>query len=200
MDDIDKLYSDKFENYQFQLKGYEWIKLSSKLNVANFLKFSFTTFNAYFLGIIVSFFALSAFLGFGYLNKSNEIDNIKNNLENVIPPNSKNELPQLLHDTILIKNSVDEVIIKDIQNPKEQNTSISPPQENDTLKKGFMEKSTISVGDSLNQNLDTFSVSNSDNSDNLKEIPKIKRVKKTIYIKKDQVIVTDTIKIKKEVK
>jgi hypothetical protein len=78
---IDKLYSDKFSKYESNISDDEWAKLSIKLSKVNFLKFSFTTFNAYFLLAIVTFVAAVIYFGINNFNISKKNEKLNDKIE-----------------------------------------------------------------------------------------------------------------------
>lgn len=203
MDDIDKLYSDKFENFEFHSSDDEWGKLSSKLAKANFLKFSYSTFNIYYLTAIFGFFAFLVYLGLIIFPTTAEFDPQQKFPGKLMELKTVVEKQEFASDSTMKTSVQDEQTIQKDSKAKEiyQDAKIDSLVAKDILKRETSKLISSDVKESLDKNHDSLTLSKSDTSDVIiQQTPKIKRVKKTIVIRKDQVIVTDTVKIKKREK
>ncbi len=190
MNNIDKLYAKKFSKFESQISAEDWTKLSTKLSKTNFLKFSFTTFNAYFLSAIVTFAAAATYFGVTNINLSNKNKKLEEKIEILQEKQIKNDIEPLLIDTF------------DIEGPQHEeqfevdndNIIATKPIETTTANKEFLEKQQEK--DSINTKIDTTSILEPDTQ----SIPqkKIIRVKKMVYVKQNKVIVKDTVTVKKK--
>jgi hypothetical protein len=187
---IDKLYSDKFSKYESNISDDEWAKLSIKLSKVNFLKFSFTTFNAYFLLAIVTFVAAVIYFGINNFNISKKNEKLNDKIETFQDQQIKNDIEPLIIDTFDIEETK--------LNTQSKITDIKPvtfePTKKTTVEKEPSKKQ--SEKNPINTKTDTSSVLKPDTQ----SIPKKKiiRVKKKVFIKQDKVIIKDTVTVKKK--
>jgi hypothetical protein len=190
-DYIDKLYSDKFSKRESNISTDDWDKLSAKLGKTNFLKFSFTTFNAYFLSAIISFAAAATYMGVSNVSLSKKIEKLENKIEVLQEQQKINELEPLLPDTTATKepkiNELDETLPDEVVvetkpfNKVKNKTEIVP-------EKAKVDSIKTKKGSLVTEKPDTAVV---------KPKKVIKRIKKKVFVKKDKVIIKDTIKIRK---
>lgn len=188
---IEKLYAQKFGHYEPQTSEDDWNKLNSKLSRSRFLKFSFTTFNIFYLTVLFAFASTVSYLGVENHQLNRKVQLLEENIETI--HNQERQTPQLLSDTLSVEKQ--EVL----QEPKNTtNVPASKPTEPQNIEYTSPRVSTIlqnqvSKADSVSVKLDTASTIKS-------EPPRIKRVKKTIFVKQDKIIVKDTFVITKKVK
>lgn len=206
-----ELYSEKFEKFEFQTSNEDWDKLNSKLSKSNFFKFSFATFNMYFLIGFISFAATASYLGVTNIKLSKKNEILKNKIEVLIEQQNENEAFPVIADSVAIENFEDEQEV-DIEQEAEDNIgTIEVPENNKDNKVKVILPQLSSKNDSVYAKPDSSSVmlSSEKNSTIVKpdsssvivpKTQKVKRVKKTIYIKKDKVIITDTVVIKRKIK
>ena len=189
-DYVDKLYSDKFSKFESNISSDDWTKLSTKLGKTNFLRFSFTTFNAYFLSAIISFAAVAAYFGVNNVNLSNKIEKLEDKIEVLIEQQNLNDKEPLLHDTFTIEepkmNVQDEITDKVVVKTKPLN---KVKNEIELFPEKAKIDSTIMLSDSL-------AIAKPDTT--IVKPKKVIRIKKTVYVKQNQVIIKDTVKIKKQ--
>lgn len=212
-DYIDNLYSDKFKNFEFQSSSEDWDLLNSKLSKSNFFKFSFATFNMYFLVGFISFAATASYLGVTNIKLSKKNEILENKIEVLIEQKKQNEVYPILIDSLELENFEDEPDIDIGQETEDNFENVEVPEN----KKDKLIKPTIilpqinSKNDSVYTKPDSLAIKLSSNKDSafvkpdssaviVPKIQKVKRVKKTIYIKKKNVIITDTVVIKKKSK
>ncbi len=186
-DYIDKLYSEKFEKFEFQTSGDDWNAMNSKLGKSNFLKFSFATFNVFFLGALMAFAGTATYLGVTAINQSKKIEQLENKIEVLKVKENNNETSPLIIDSTIIEKQ------KEKQKPNNE-INVS-----NFVKKEIPFKN-IEVPPQLNSKKDSIYVTPDSTAVIKTETQKIKIVKKTTFIKKDKVILTDTIIIKKKEK
>jgi hypothetical protein len=192
-DYIENLYSEKFRKFEIQNSEDEWNMLSSKLGKSNFLKFSFATFNVYFLFIILSFATVTGYLGVTNFTKSNKIETLQHKIDLMQNQENKNETNSIIADSV---ENEQEISSKNNKINIQNNFQKKPENQKNKDDK----KSVVLNMSDLSSPKDTV-YTKPDSSSYLKPEPlKINRVKKTIYIKKDKVIVTDTVIIKKKIK
>jgi hypothetical protein len=216
---IENLYSNTFGNYEDNPSNDEWDALNSKLSRLNFLKFSFTTFNVFYLFVILLFASTTAYLGMNnYIliskNKALEIQIIKLNHSN-----NRNNIPI---NTATTKQDINDnnnafTLTSNKAKNNNQGTTKSKQVENNNngSKINSLQKKEINGNDALestvignevtkSNSIVAGTVTESGKADSTKvEIvapQKIKKVRKTVFIKQAQVVVKDTIVIKKKLK
>jgi hypothetical protein len=194
-DYIDKLYSEKFDKFEDQTSGSEWDRLDSQLGKSNFLKYGFATFNVFYLAAFLTFAGTATFLGVKSIKQSTEIRKLEHKVEVLQKQVNQNETYPVLADSAATKSQEEKPENKIETKPVEKKeTSIAIQNINNSKENLSSNKPTLNLKkDSVYTKLDTSSTIK-------KEPVKINRVKKTVYIKKDNVIVKDTVRIKKEVK
>jgi hypothetical protein len=189
-DYIDKLYSEKFDNFEDQTSDSDWISLNSKLSKSNFLRFSFVTFNIFYLAVLLMFAGTSTYLGVSNIIYTKEIQKLEEKIKVLQQQSDTTESLTLTTDSITIENKVQKTEIKrenSLLNNKEIQASNIEYKSNTSIDKALINTSK----DSVYLKPDSISVS--------KTIPvKINKVKKTIFVKQDKVIVKDTVVIKKK--
>jgi hypothetical protein len=186
-DYLDKLYSTKFEKFEVQSSDDDWNKLNSKLGKSNFLKFSFASFNVFYLAAFLSFAGTASYFGVNNAIQSKKIDSLEKKIDVLKKKVENQEENLVLTDSAKIKKIENETIIL-LQNKQIQPTSFDKKVNILTNKPEITLKK-----DSVFQKIDSSVI-------NKPQIQKINKVKKTVFVKKDTVFVKDTIRIKKKVK
>jgi len=190
-DYIDKLYSEKFEKFEFHSSGDDWSKLNGKLGKSNFLKFSFATFNIFFLGALLAFAGTATFLGVTNIKKSEKIEELEKKVE-IFQEKENKSIPSLV-DSIIIENQDNRTEISD------EIKALNAANKNEVLQK-LSETKEKTIAPEIVIKKDSVHAK-TDSATHIKsEPPKINKVKKTIFIKKDKVVLKDTVVIKKKEK
>lgn len=200
---IENLYSDKFKKFEIKTSEEEWDSLNSKLIKTNFFKFSFVTFNIFYLMAFLAFAGSTAYFGISNVLLTKKVKFLENVLSH--KQNTENN-DFIVNDSILsektVMNAKAAVLnikkiqqkstqkITDIKNISSKEPKISEPANDiDTVK---------SIIQALNDT--TVIVKSESVAKPLSEIQKVTKVKKTVLIKKDTVFVKDTVVIKKPAK
>ena len=187
-DFLDKLYSDKFEKFEFQSSGDDWANLNSKLGKSNFLKFSFATFNIFILGAVIAFAGSATYLGVNHILQNKKIETLEKKVEVLQKQINNSETNATFIDSASLKNQKNTVITEiktEITKKDERKQNVE--DEKKTLQETNIKKDSIII------NPDTSSIIKTDPQ-------KIKKIKKTVFIKQDKVIVADTVWVKKKKK
>lgn len=179
---IANLFSKKFEKFQVQTSNEEWARLNSKLNRLNFVKFSFATFNIYYLIVIVGLAGTVTYSSISYINLSKKLKSLEKEIGTDIT--YKNETPSLPHAT----NGAKDVIKRLDQEKEKKADSDFNHGDNKQVKP---EKSKKIENSEINKESFKEVVAPPIQTDTLK--PPIKRVKKIISIKPTQVVIKDTV-------
>lgn len=190
-DYLEKLYAAKLGNYEPQTSEDDWIKLNSKLSRSRFLKFSFTTFNIFYLAVLFAFAGAVTYMGIENRNLNRKVQLLKENIETI--HKQAPQTPPFFSDTLSV---IKQEILQEAKNTT--TPPVSKPTEPQKIEYTSPQVSTtlqihVSKADSVSVKLDTASAIKS-------EPQRIKRVKKTIFVKQDKIIVKDTFVITKKVK
>jgi hypothetical protein len=191
-DYIDKLYSGKFEKFEVQSSDDDWTRLNSKLGKSNFLKFSFASFNVFYLAAFLSFAGTASYLGVHSAIQSSKIDSLEKKIEVLIKKVEKQEELLILTDSA----NTEEVEI----NIDENKTNI--PVQNVEIQKTPTDNKDNILKNTPEISIKTDSVAQKTDSSVINKSPKqkISKVKKTVFVKKDRVLITDTVRIKQNQK
>ena len=213
---IENLYSEKLGKFEYQTNNADWEALSAKLSKTNFMKFSFATFNVFYLGALLAFAGSSAYLGIANYTLSSKIQLLESKIEilskneeflkrNISIPNTFENQNVTLENNKAINNKKttkianNEIVNKNAKTNSPQNKiSTSQPSLHTKLANTNEAVNTIpqqaSVkGEITNNTIDSLSTTNY-------EPQKIKRVLKTIFVKQNNVVLKDTVVIKKKLK
>lgn len=197
---IDKLYSEKFEEFEMKTASDDWAALSTKLARANFIKFSLATFNVYYLAAMVVLTATVVFFAVTNLNLNDKIENLENKINQSENPEVINFQEDPNVDSSSVGSIVSEAEMIDKALPqkeaKKNQDEIKNVGKNKILK--AEETSKIEEKDTLASNVNPIIVETPDSIAIKASTTKIKRIKKTVFVKKEQVIVNDTVKINKK--
>jgi hypothetical protein len=211
-DQIEKLFSEKFEKYEVKSSEQEWLDISSKLNRVNFLKFSFVSFNIYYLAVIIAFAGTTTFTGIKNVELSNKVQRLEfsvrsyqkkeqlNTLpDNYVKPNENREAVPAgkLEKTDKIKDATEDKIKSEIKSKTEI--------DKDTKQLIDDPKITIPKPESGNQpnfeKKDADVISQPNRKTDSIIIPKTRRVvKHTFVIKPKPIILKDTVVVTKTIK
>jgi hypothetical protein len=221
-EDIDNLFSKKFEKFEAKPSESEWIELSSKLNRLNFLKFGFTTFNVYYLVTFVFLVTASTFSIVRNIQYAQEVKDLESKLKELQP--KEQVIKSVGINKYLIEGDAqihhDSAKVKVLQNAdnfagdsKTSKTSEAGPRQNHKTDpkdhKGFetdaSQKPAIPAQkvetNIVPEKKDSATVSQSTLSGGSSSQTTIKKVKKVLVVKpKSVVLKRDTVIIKKDLK
>lgn len=195
-EDIERLFSKKFNSFEVKTSKAEWISLNTKLKRLNFLKFSFANFNIYYLSIILVLAGSSTYLTIHNTTLKKKIQQLESQVQSnqMILPSAH------VGKKLVVAPDESEIIGK----PVEINTS--------TADVDFQAKSVSKnkrTADSVTNlvKTDTIRPDRTENSakDSVKSVSgipvdstiRIRKVKKTVYIKPGSVVLKDTIVVPK---
>ncbi len=187
--DIEKLFSKKFEKFEIKSSEEEWSRLSSKLSRSNFLKFSFVTFNVYYLLALLTFAGTATFTGYKNLRLTKEVKQLEQTIETY-----QKEKPTQVLSVPLDSDRINPQIIKANKSGDAKTAVGNNPglQGKNVNIEGVKPSNVVLAVKDTSRKIDSKPVQvDTTNS------KKIKRVKKTIAIKKDKVVVKDTVVITK---
>ena len=190
-DDIDKLFSKKFEKYEVKTSEEEWLELSPKLSRSNFLRFSYITFNIYYLSVIMVLAATVGFAGVKNYQLTQKLISLEQNVKTSSPKEKTISTPTSPVETKKEEESkatVDQSSIIMTTKPVQPVNSVisikAKEKEQPNVKEERKDTAQLS-----SQNLTV--------SDSLSQI-KIKKIKRTLVVKPRTVIVKkDTVIITK---
>ena len=194
--DIDKLFLKKFGSFEAKTSEEEWRALSPKLSRFNFLKFSFVTFNVYYLMLLTALAGTVAYSGVKNMELSKKVRTLEQNLKNQESQPQEETINQSSTPTEALDKNEPEAVSTQSQTGKKSNTSLNsntltsvvPVQDEEKEKPVSKEeiKDTAHIAVPQLVKPDSLSVS------------KIKRIKKTLVVKPQVVIVKkDTVVITK---
>jgi hypothetical protein len=195
-EDIERLFSNKFNSFEVKTSKAEWISLNAKLKRLNFLKFSFANFNIYYLSIILVLAGSSAYLTIHNTTLKKKIQQLESQVQS-----SKMILPSAQVDKkLVVVPDESEIICK----PSETNT---PTTDVYSKSKSVLTSKRTAVSISNLVKTDTIKPVRTENSakDSVKSVAgipvdstiRIRKVKKTVYIKPGSVVLKDTIVVPK---
>lgn len=200
-DNIEELFSKKFEKFEDKPSDQEWLELSSKLSKSNFLKFSFITFNIYYLMALVAFAGTASFTGIRNIQLTQKVQKLEQTVKSYQKQGEVTSPPLQYSDSM---KSQPATSIDEIKPSKTVNTKIENRKKEEPLikeKSGELEKD-------VNQPLPNPPVVLKDNSvkpDAMSSIdttnkPRFRKVKKILVVKPNPVVVKDTVVITKRLK
>jgi len=199
-DNIENLFSKKFEKFEVKSSDQEWLELSSKLSKTNFLKFSFITFNVYYLMVLVTFAGTATFTGIRNMQLYNKVEKLEQVVQSYQMKEQTNSSPATYSDSIKSKPAAIEenkpaktinTIIEDKKKAepeikvkaKEEEKTVSLPPVNPP-----MEVKDNSLKPEVPSSVDSASK------------PKFRMVKKTLVVKPKPIVLKDTVVITKRMK
>jgi hypothetical protein len=121
-DNIEKLFAEKFGNFESQTSEKDWNSLYAKLRIANFMKFSVATFNIYFLVTLVALAGTTAFFGINNAILSGKVKHLENSIQKSSLQNAENRTSDFLVDTVNIPSG--------LTNREEANNSVKNIHQN----------------------------------------------------------------------
>ena len=188
-DYLDKLYSNKFSKFESNISADDWTKLSTKLGKTNFLKFSFTTFNAYFLGVIVSLASAGAYLGVNNVSLLKKNEKLEDKIEVLKEQQIKNDIDPLVVDTFIIEEP-------EVDENTEVNDIIFETKPIKRIEEKAEQLPDQLKVDLVNTKKDSLVLVKPDTSI-VKHKKVIRRIKKKVFVKQDKVIIKDTVKVRR---
>lgn len=195
-DDIEQLFSAKFEKFEIQSSEEEWNRLSAKLRWSNFLKFNITSFNIYYLAALITLTGILVWVSILHVDSSKQ---------HFITPDSIPAIQEQVKGPILPQNIDSTKSIKQLEqtskNEKEKKKepyeaptinclpSIAEPVVNIPVETSATDSIKVEIP---NEGLKLQS------PDTLTK-PRIRKIRKVRVIQPDAVIVRDTVNISKQV-
>jgi hypothetical protein len=194
--DIEKLFSTKFERFEIQPSEKEWLNLSSKLSRMNFWKFSSASFNIYYLVVIIALAGTVVWLSVSNIQLSGKIDLLRDALRT----NKENDrIP-----TTPATNSISPVISSN-PHPAKHTEALPLPVQSKTKKEMLpIKESDLKKGE-------LPSIPDQKNKDSIRNITPIvplikptadtsvkntvKIIKKVLIVKPKPVVIKDTVRI-----
>jgi len=198
-DDIERLFSKKFEKFEVKTSEEEWLNISSKLSRSNFLKFSFTTFNIYFLLVLVTFAGTATFTGIRNSQLSKKIYKLERTIqsyqskEHVHPASTFTDSANIQLAQPELKTDVKTVEFQKESNPKSI-PEIKSQTDKPKIKDVPLSSSEFEIKDTAQKVVINPSI-----RDTVQRTI-VRKVKKTFVIKPKTVVVKDTIVITKSLK
>ncbi len=199
--DTDNWFHDKLYDHQVDVPTDDWMDIDIKLTRNNFLRFGFYHFNIYYVAVFLLSLLLSGAVAIDYFiispngastktNKKRNIpamqipqkDSMVYNNEITVSP-LKEEIDTLKPKSIIENTTFNNNFKKIISNQKKRkNQVINNIETNVNVNKTIPD--TLTVKNKIKKPNDTIPEKNSDS---------IKVIKKTIYLKKKDVIIRDTV-------
>jgi hypothetical protein len=197
-DEIDKLFSSKFENYKVGSTEDEWLRLSSDLKRVNFWKFQFQSFNIFYLAGIIGVMALIIALFIINTTPSPE----RNELQDSIPI----EQPGYNDDVNFKRDSIskgrDSVPQREAKKQEQPSIGISGSKPDsisavpaNTPYEGNAAKDTLKINSGVE-----IKAEPQVQADTTTRQPRVRKVKRKTIVKSEAVIVRDTVDIVKKQK
>lgn len=208
---IEKLYSTTFTDFEDTPPNEDWSALSTKLDRVNFLKFSFSSFNVFYLFALLTLICSTAYLGVNnylLLTKNTLLEmqietlNRSAHINDVLDQTNITHIPNDVHGKI----NTSTESLKNIQNSM---SSSNVNQQFEANNRSIFESVPMSDINSTkisepaivkpdvaksNDTKMTIEASIPDSSTlNLAPSNAIRKVRKTIYVKQNHVIVKDSI-------
>ncbi len=180
LDNIDLLVKQKLSNISFQVTDDEWSILNKKLSVKNFLKFSPFNVNIYYV-VLVS--ALVSFTGYLAI-QSYRFHTQNKYLEKSIKANNKIEKQSIQIEPV--NNSLKKEITNKPCNVNKKDSHSSNTFQENKPKTDSLNKSKIILKDTVQVKTEPV-IKKADS------VLQNKPIKKKVYIKKNPVIIRDTI-------
>jgi hypothetical protein len=189
---IEKLFSKKFEKFEIKSSDEEWTRLSSKLSMSNFLRFSFATFNVYYLLALICFAGTAAITCINNYNLTKKIEHLEQSIETYQKRDSIRNLPTVPIDSAHL---YEDAIKNTPEHKKEINTDLSIKNTPESAKKDENLNQPSNMLETIQDTTKKKEIKPTQ-SDSVSH--KMKKVKKTVTIKKESVVVKDTIVITKQ--
>ncbi|HEX3006959.1 MAG TPA: hypothetical protein VHO90_05025 [Bacteroidales bacterium] len=197
-DEIDKLFSSKFENYRVGSTDDEWMRLNSDLKRVNFWKFQFQSFNIFYLIGIVGIATL--IIAFFIMNRGPEQENSP--LQDSIPVEQSGYNDAVEYKRDSISKSSNLIPQREAKGKKQPSIDISRLQP-DTV--SIVPGNTPVQGNAAKDSLKTNSGAEiraepQMQPDTTSKQPRIRKVKRKTIVKSEAVVVRDTVDIIKKQK
>jgi len=188
--DIEKLFSAKFDHFEVKSSEEDWLKLSSKLSVSNFLKFSLITFNIYFIFGLLTIAGVATYSGLKYYRLTKKVHQLERTIEDF----QKLEPAQTAPFVAPI--DTNQANVTKTNNSSEKRTIRAEVQgKNVKTKEIVTNANPVPIIRDTAQVINALPLQSDTTNKN-----KIKKVKKTVTIKKDKVVIKDTVVITKSLK
>ena len=182
---IEKLFSKKFEHFEVTASEEDWLQLNSKLWRSNFLKFSTLTFNIYYLLALITFAGTATYSGFNNHHLTKKVDQLEKTIKTYQRKNVTFPVDSVKSSEIFIE-----------PNPKKDVSNRTPIKAEPTVAKVATVK--------MLQPVDRPAINDSalkinDNPIQIdSHLVRKTKVVKSIIVKKNSVVVKDTMIITKQ--
>lgn len=200
-DNIGELFSKKFEKFEVKSSDQEWLELSSKLSKSNFLKFSFITFNVYYLMALVAFAGTATFTGIRNIQLSQKVQNLEQTVKSYQKQEEVTSSPAQYSDSVMSQpaTSMEEIkpsktINAKIENRKKEEPAIK--EKSDEVEKNNNQPLPNSPAEVKDNSVKSAVMTSVDTTNK----PRFRKVKKTLVVKPNPVVVKDTVVITKRLK
>lgn len=215
-DDIEQLFSKKFEKYEVKSSEQEWLELSGKLSKVNFQKFSLTSFNIYYLSVMIALAGTTTFLGIKNYQMARKIYHLESTLqslqkkEQLLPQTDKPANYLEVQKSESVRETDATHVYVDPRGKEKIENEKAKPKFNAAEKVGSNSKVQISTP-AINQEFQNqqdlaikeanLKPTESTNKPDSVSQPRIKKVvKRTFVIKQKTVVVKDTVIVTKGIK
>lgn len=195
---IKDLYSKKFENFEVKTSDDQWLKLNSKLKRKNFMRFSISTINVFYLTMFVVFAGSAVYFGINNQHLSKRIQDIENDVNSIGLKDSLIREPQeevKLADTVTFKNFHVDTISNQRHKVKTIKKNLSKPE---FVKDTMMNVTSPELIDHVKDS--SFNIAPDTTEISIPVKPVVKHVKKTVLVKQNKVVIKDTVVIKRSSK
>lgn len=202
-DDIDKLFSDNFKEFDVQPSEKEWANIASKFNRAAFWRFHFGGFNIYYLAVLLASAGMMVWFGIANVKLTRHVNALQDSLQMYINTDNPEE-PVNIYDSISHSEplSSDTIINKPANNKdtagKVKKSQIIKIPKLDTVN-NIAVKPTIAAMDTIKEEIqepDTITST----ADSVKTVirPKVKKYVRRMNIVKPKAVVDhDTLHVTK---
>jgi hypothetical protein len=188
--DIEKLFSAKFDHFEVKSSEEDWLKLSSKLSVSNFLKFSLITFNIYFLFGLLTIAGVATYSGLKYYRLIKKVHQLEQTIEDF------KKLEPIQNAPFVAPIDTNQASVTKTNNSTEERTIRAEVQgKNAKTEEIVTNANPVQIIRDTAQVINALPLQSDTTNKN-----KIKKVKKTVTIKKDKVVIKDTVVITKSLK
>ncbi len=197
-DDIEKLFSKKFEKFEVKSSEEEWIHLSSKLNKSNFLKFSFVTFNIYYLLVLATFAGTATFAGIKNIQLTKKVYRLEQTVQTYQNADQKKPLTDQSVDSAKVLLP----LFKPEESKEVTKVEIKPANENraKSIEPASSPKNRVSteIPKEIKDTVKAPIININQSDTTIKN--KVRKVKKTLVVKPKTVVIKDTVVVTKSFK
>ncbi|HEY4784484.1 MAG TPA: hypothetical protein VIH57_00480 [Bacteroidales bacterium] len=190
---IEELFTRRFENFEVKSTEEEWIRLNARLSKSNFLRFSFVTFNIYYLVVIAAFAGTASFMSIKNYHLSQEVKRLQRSVINYQQREQEKQLPRQRSDSTKFLPPAKETLESketstDHKNHIKQNKG-QPVEPAPSVQNKVETEAFKVLKDSSKTSLPNITVVDT------MEKSKARKVKKILVVKPKTVIIKDTVVI-----